>query len=64
LYAKKQIILTTKKGILVTYKIERDVLVWLPFGPNQNVLFNQHKKQICASLSARNSYLTPSRPDP
>lgn len=61
LYAKKQIILTTKKGIIVTYKVESDVLVWVPLGSNQNVLFNQNKKQICASLSARHLNLNPAR---
>ena len=61
LCSKKQIILTTKKGISVTYKIESNVLVWVPLGPKQNVLFNQNKKQICASLTARNFNLTPSR---
>ena len=61
LYAKKQIILTTKKGIMVTYKVENNIIVWLTIGPRQNVLYNQNKKQICASLTARSSNLTPSR---
>ena len=50
LYAKKQIILTTKKGIMVTYKVEKEVVVWLTIGPRQNVLYNQNKKMLAKAI--------------
>jgi hypothetical protein len=61
LCAKKKIILKTKRGIKVKYKVERDVVVWLTIGPNQNVLYNQTKMQICACLTLRNSNQIPSQ---
>jgi hypothetical protein len=61
LHAKKQIILLTKRGKKLTYTIENDYVIWIPLGSHQNVLYNQSKKQICASLNARNLNYNPSQ---
>jgi hypothetical protein len=59
--SNQQIVLTTKRGIEVTYKVENDFVVWIPISPNQNVLYNQSKKQICDSLIARSLNHGPSQ---
>ena len=61
LHAKKQIILLTKRGKKLTYTIENDYVIWIPLGPHQNVLYNQSKKQICASIDARSLNYSPSQ---
>lgn len=50
----KKLILTTMRGLKLSYKVKNDEVIWIPKSPNQKTLFNQSKTQICASLRARN----------
>jgi hypothetical protein len=53
LCSKDKIVLTTIRGVQTTYNVEKELVIWQTIGPNQNVLYNQSKKQICNSLNAR-----------
>ena len=37
----------------VKYKVEDDIVIWIPIEGTQKTLYNQRKKQICACLESR-----------
>ena len=60
-YSNRNSDLITKRGKTVKYKVEEDIVIWLPTERTQKKLYNQSKKQICACLESRRLGRGPSR---
>lgn len=56
----KNLRLITKSGLWLSYTVDELNIIWLPHEPTQAKLYPQSKEQICTSLPARSSNLSPS----
>jgi hypothetical protein len=55
--------LKTKTSLILSYKVENDVVFWIPREPTQKKLWPQSKSEICKCIEARTkNYLTSNYP--